>query len=192
MKKITGELWGVFLRKSIALKRHRTEFVLLKIWQKLHRCRCRGVCSIYLNIATSFISEVQNVPYLPVVICLLYPTSSLIIYTNRTKTVGCVVAVSGCCNFDIILRRSVPNRICFMTWWRHQMETYSALLALCVGNSPVPGEFPTQRAVTRSFDVFYDLRLNKLFSKQSLGWWFETLSRPFWRHCNEYSWAMPK
>ena len=34
------------------------------------------------------------------------------------------------------------------------METFSALLAICVGNSPVPGEFPAQRPVTRSFDVF--------------------------------------
>ena len=46
------------------------------------------------------------------------------------------------------------------------METFSALLAICAGNSPVPGEFPTQRPVTRSFDVFFDLRLNKLLSKQ--------------------------
>ena len=46
-------------------------------------------------------------------------------------------------------------------------------------------EFPTQRPVTRSFDVFFDLRLNKRLSKQWWGWWFETLSRPFWRHRNE-------
>ena len=71
------------------------------------------------------------------------------------------------------------------TWWRHQMETFSALLAICVGNSPVAGEFPVQRPVTRSFDVFFDLRLNKRLSKQWWGWWFETLSRPLWRHCNE-------
>ena len=69
-------------------------------------------------------------------------------------------------------------------WWRHQTETFSALLALCAGNSPVTGEFPTQRPVTRSFDVSLDLRLNKPLSKQSWGWWFETLSRPLWRHCN--------
>ena len=71
------------------------------------------------------------------------------------------------------------------TWWRHQMEIFSALLAICAGNSPVPGEFPTQRPVTRSFDVFFYLRLNKRLSKQSWGWWLETLSRPLWRHCNE-------
>ena len=70
------------------------------------------------------------------------------------------------------------------TWWRHQMETFSALLAICAGNSPVPGEFPAQRPVTRSFHVFFDLRLNKSLSKQTWGWWFETLSRRLWGHCN--------
>ena len=69
-------------------------------------------------------------------------------------------------------------------WWRHQMETFSALLAICAGNSPVPGEFPTQRPVTRSFDVYFDLRPNKWLSKQSWGWWFETLSCSLWRHRN--------
>ena len=52
-------------------------------------------------------------------------------------------------------------------WWRHQMETFSALLALCAGNSPVIGEFPAQRPVTWIFDVFFDLSLNKRLSKQS-------------------------
>ena len=64
-----------------------------------------------------------------------------------------------------------------MTWWRHQMETFSVLLALCVGNSPVTGEFPTQIPVTRICDVFVDLRLNKRLRKQSRGWLFETPSR---------------
>ena len=64
------------------------------------------------------------------------------------------------------------------------METFSALLAICAGNSSVPGEFPTQRPVTRSFDVYFDLRSNKCLSKQSWGWWFETLSSSLWRHRN--------
>ena len=71
-----------------------------------------------------------------------------------------------------------------LSWWRHQMEPFSALLALCAGNPPVTGEFPTQRPVTRSFDVFCDLRLNKPLSKQSWAWWFETPLRPLWRHSN--------
>ena len=66
------------------------------------------------------------------------------------------------------------------SWWRHQMETFSALLAICA----VTGEFPAQRPETRNIDVFFDLRLNKRLSKQSWGWWFETPSRSLWRHCN--------
>ena len=54
------------------------------------------------------------------------------------------------------------------------METYSALLALCAGNSPVTGEFSAQRPATQSFDVFFDLRLNKQLSKQS---WVGNLRR---------------
>ena len=65
-----------------------------------------------------------------------------------------------------------------ISWWRHQMETFSALLAICAGNSPVSGEFPAQRPVTRSFDVFFDLRLNERLSKHSRGWWLETPSCP--------------
>ena len=71
-----------------------------------------------------------------------------------------------------------------MSWWRQQMETFSALLAICAGNSPVPSEFLTQRPVTRSFGVCFDLLLNNRLSKQSWSWWFETLSCPLWRQCN--------
>ena len=54
------------------------------------------------------------------------------------------------------------------------METFSVLLVLCVGNSPVTGELPAQRPVTQSFDVFFDLRLNTRLSKQS---WADDLRR---------------
>ena len=71
------------------------------------------------------------------------------------------------------------------TWWRHQMETFSALLALCARNSPVTGEFPAQRPVTQSSDIFFDPRLNRWLSKQSWGQWSETPWSSLWRHCNE-------
>ena len=64
------------------------------------------------------------------------------------------------------------------------MQTFSALLAICAGNSPGTGEFPAQMPVTRSFGVFFDHRLNERLSKHSWGWWFETPSCPLWRHCN--------
>ena len=75
-----------------------------------------------------------------------------------------------------------------MLRWRHQMETFSALLAISAGNSPVPGEFPAQRPVTRSFDVFFDLHPNKRLSEKWWGWWFKTSSCPLWRHHNAYWW----
>ena len=84
----------------------------------------------------------------------------------------------------IFLQHTLPVAISNPQWWRHQMKTFSALLAICTGNSPVTGEFPAQSPVTRCFDVFFDLSLNKRLSKQWWGWWFETPSRPLWRHCN--------
>ena len=66
-----------------------------------------------------------------------------------------------------------------LTWLRHQWKHFPRYWPF------VRGEFPAQRPVTRSIDVFFDLRLNKRLSKQSWGWWFETLSCPLWRHCNE-------
>ena len=65
-----------------------------------------------------------------------------------------------------------------LPWWRHQMEKFSALLTLCERNSPVTGEFPSQRPVTWSFDESLICALNKWLCKQSWGWWL-------WRHCND-------
>ena len=79
------------------------------------------------------------------------------------------------------------RKLISQSWWRHQMEKFFALLAICTGNSSVTGEFPAQRPVTRSFDVFFDLHLNKRLSKQWWGWWFETPSRPLWPYCNDDS-----
>ena len=65
------------------------------------------------------------------------------------------------------------------------MGTFSALLAFCARNSPVTGEFPAQRPMTRSFDVSLDLRLNQQMSKQWIRWWLETPLRSLWHHCND-------
>ena len=103
------------------------------------------------------------------------------------KTINRVITAPHC-----ILKFKNTRGVCEMcdkemslilSWWRHQMETFSALLALC-GEFTGPGEFPTQRPVTRSFDVFFHLRLNKRLSKQPRGWWFETPTWSLWRQCN--------
>ena len=113
-----------------------------------------------------------------------------------------VVSVQNCAN-------TMANAGCHQQLWRwlyrvsrnyrqckcififlHMMKSSngksSSLLAPCEGNPQVTGGFPSQRPVTRSFDVFFDL--NKQLSKQSIRWWFETPSPALWRHCNETNW----
>ena len=85
-------------------------------------------------------------------------------------------------------RRSIYFSWCLHTiypWWHHQMEAFSALLALCEGNPPITGGFLSQRPVTRNFDVFFNLLLNKRLSKQFIRWLFQTPSRSSWCHCND-------
>ena len=98
--------------------------------------------------------------------------------SQRTSDAKNVSTLSS--HHDIVAQYSFTNA----TWWRHQMEAFSALLALCERNSPVTGEFPSQRPVTRSFDVFFDKRLNKQVSKQSSHQWFKTPLHSLW--CDYY------
>ena len=77
---------------------------------------------------------------------------------------------------------SYANNRSMMTSWNGNIFRVTG--PLC-GEFTGPGEFPTQRPVTRSFDVFFDLCLNKRLSKQQWGWWFETLSCSLWRQCND-------
>ena len=78
---------------------------------------------------------------------------------------------------------------------RHRQRFYDSIMCPAIIESifcvtgPLWGEFtgglPSQRPVTQSFDVFFDLGLNKQLSKQSRRWWFETPSRSLWLHCND-------
>ena len=106
---------------------------------------------------------------------------------NHLEMLGCVLSTVA--SDAVVLNTLRPRQMAAIfkcTWWRHQMKTFSALLAFCAENSPFPGEFSTQRPVTRSFDVFFDLHLNKQLSKQSRGWWFETPSGSLWCKCNDF------
>ena len=80
-----------------------------------------------------------------------------------------------------LLDQSVVEYWCFMMTSSNG-NIFRVTGPLC-GEFTGPGEFPTQWPVTRSFDVFFDLRLNKRLSKQPWGWWFETPSLSWWRHC---------
>ena len=81
-------------------------------------------------------------------------------------------------------QRSWQTSAPLITWWRHKMETFSAFSPFCEGNPPVTRGFRSQRPVTRSCDVFCDLRMNKRLDKQSRRRWFETPSLSLWRHFN--------
>ena len=71
--------------------------------------------------------------------------------------------------------------------WRHDMGTISALLALCEGNPPVTGGFPSQTASIAGFDVSFYVSLNKLLNKLCgaivLYEYFPTFAKNF----NQYS-----
>ena len=70
-------------------------------------------------------------------------------------------------------------------WWRHQMEIFSALLAMrAIHRSPVNSPHKGQWREALIFSL--DLRLNKRLSKQPRGWRFEMPLRPLSRHCNAY------
>ena len=91
----------------------------------------------------------------------------------------------------------------YTSWWRHQMVSFStvysgtdqrkhqssASLDFVQGIRRWPVNSPHKWPVTRSFDVFFDLNLNKRLSKQGWCWWLETPSCPLWRHCNDKEWG---
>ena len=90
----------------------------------------------------------------------------------------------GICNTRSTLICNDCDRECYFRMMTSSNGTIFRVTCHLCGNSPVPGEVPAQRPVTRSFDVFFDLLLNKRLSKHAWGWWFDTLSCPLWRHSN--------
>ena len=112
-------------------------------------------------------------PYSIIKLCLIW---------SRQKLVTCLLPSHYLNQCWLIVNWNLMNKL--KSWRHYQMETFSVLLAICVGNSPGIGEFPAQRLVTRNLDDFFDLHLNKWLSKQGWGWWFEMPSHQLWRHCN--------
>ena len=93
---------------------------------------------------------------------------------------------------------SMPHRICTWrccssSWWRHQMETFFALLALCGGNPPVTHGFPSQKGQWRGALMFSSILAwtNGWANSRYVRRRFETPSRSLWRHCNGFLLASP-
>ena len=118
--------------------------------------------------------------------CLMLPAWARdVIYTYVSRLKFLILAVHGDVDFTTKIQTVHPN-VCLRAtmvhkamvsipgesrtaWWRHRMETFSALLAICAGNSPVTGEFPAQRPVTRSFDVLICARMNGWVNTREAG-----------------------
>ena len=100
---------------------------------------------------------------------IIWPCVYVITYPWQNESFSCLF--SNLINNDDVIK------------WKHFPLYWPYVRG--IHHSPVRGEFTAQRRVTRSFGVFFDLRLNKWLSKQSWGWWFETLSRQLWRHCDD-------
>ena len=67
------------------------------------------------------------------------------------------VAVVQCCRWS--WRHDVDKlKHLWIAWWRYQMESFSALLSICERNPLVTCGFSSQRPVTRSCDIFSDVR----------------------------------
>ena len=110
--------------------------------------------------------------------------SFLTVITIWYVQLKCVLRVDTMILFSAFLW--LYYQLIYDAWWRHQMETFSAILATARGINRSPVNFPHKGQWHGAFDVFCDLRLNKRLSKQSWGWWFETPSSPLWRHSNGY------
>ena len=138
--------------------------------------------SSYLNNGNSYIFPVPILNQPPVrfiYICCWCKNIPIFVTTWQWRHMGVMM-------FQITGNSTVCVKT-YLGWQEKKRQNSTALLSLCAGNSPDTGEFPAKRPVTRSFDVFFDLRLNKRLSKISWGWWFETPSHPLWRHCNGFS-----
>ena len=102
--------------------------------------------------------------------------SSQIQYLNKSTKFNFITNVSS--SHHLYWTLIIPRRT-HESWWRNQMEGFFALVALFAWNSPVTGEFPSQRASNAKFEFFY-LDPHKLLNKQSFHRWFGTT----WLSCD--------
>ena len=132
------------------------------IWEEItsrHPClrswpTCRKLCSCHSFPVESSVMRRRLCYFLwkyflrPV--CWKLNHKSILSETAQEKTVKAIQSKGKYKDVHLGLRQI---RL-VLSWWRHQMETFSALLAIRAGNLSVTGDFPTERPVTRSFDVF--------------------------------------
>ena len=128
---------------------------------------------------------------MPRMTCTRYPHAVLVSKFISIKFEIIMISVTLHMHIDVLMKLSSSivttlELLPSISWIHHQMDTFSSSLALCAANIPVTGEFPPQRLVTQSFDVFSGLPLQKRLSKCSRRRWLGTPSRSLWCHRNDY------
>ena len=98
------------------------------------------------------------------------------VWASERRCYTCILSLA-----ETLLIRSIHQKQ-NITWWRHQMETFSPLLVLCAENSPVNVKSPHKGQWRGAMLFSLIFALDKRPSKQSWGWLFETPSRTKWRH----------
>ena len=141
--------WQCRITQSRFAASKNTEYRFMYKNVQCHRTECH-VCRVYTYSDGTWISPVN----------LQAQNNCLSTQQGKHESFALIMSKQSCM---CILRTDQG----LLSWWRHQMETFSALLAIWAGNSLASGEFPAQRPVTRSFDVFFYLCLNKMLRKQS-------------------------
>ena len=165
--------WHCIDRKKVPIARLNDTLLL---WR--HRYLLKNSCRLRITVKLSDIINDRNSRSVAFSSHKLVLHSNGVLYKKENKSYKHAWG-------NVLCSTRIFDAIMHLTWLRHQMETISALLARCAGNSPVTGEFPQQRPVTRGFWYFrFDLRLNKRCGEHSWGWWFDMSSCPLWRRCN--------
>ena len=144
----------------------------------LHPIQCVGWHNLSISNSTLQMLKFENGKSFPHTLYWAY--DYLFMLSTRFWSEGlCYLGIHGLC---FVMGCSWSSNT--MLWWRHQMEAFSALLTLCVGNPSLTRGFPSKRSVTQSFDVFFGMRLNKRLNKQTRCRWFETPWHSLCCHCN--------
>ena len=148
-----------------------------------------GKDGLYIETGNRFFDYIQKRPAVHQLLPWILTIPNILTH-KQLETYRCVITIV---DVDVLKLRhhtstdSADSLLTCSAWWCHQMETFSPSLALCEGNLPITGGFPSQRPVRGSFDVFFDLCLNTWLSKQSRCQWFEMPLCSLWHHCNGIS-----
>ena len=150
--------------------------------------RSNYCCAIFIWKSVLLLS---NFTYVVLMYCTLVPCASIInlmlfvlrMWAHKPGKLSCSFCYFEQCHWYVYgwVSTEGTSAQCMMT--SSSGNIFRVTGPLC-GEFTGPGDFPTQRTVTRSFDVFFDLWLNKRLSKQPWGGWFETPLWSLWRQCN--------